>query len=552
MEMGNNSLITSLHNSPFTLLEVSIRDKSLKIVEQAEEKSLYLDSDICTKARNDLTNVRNRLASEIAWFPGVSPNRTLNLLDALNGDIQSIIDETSLPPLARANILAAVFEVLPEETSADEWRNLIVSLADASEAINANDVLREINTDRLVSGFPEIKSLEQIEIELQERNRYFTETIKTALNRLSSMKLVNVVTDVVEYATESGEYHAPQLIHELVDRYEMEANCYLEPEAETIIKLIELIKNKAHGGEAEIKPQIDKLDQIVRKWDSIAQPIQLSMKAQGLDHALSHDVAWAIRGLSIDLFNNHQMESTVKRLTKTLQELFAELPVVVEKLDEDTSAIEEIIKGRQKNAEAEAAFAREITYQAEIGLVFKDILKISPEGVEWKGRKIALDKITWVRWGAISKSVNGIPSGTDYTLALGDANNSGFDILTHRKEVYQSFTDCLWKAVCVRLLGEHLQALKAGKQLLIGRVSFDDNGINLIKHKLFGNETVYKKWGDVSYRSQNGSLIISAQEDKKTYVELPYLSTQNAHILEALIRLSFKSWRGHLSGLLEK
>lgn len=542
----------TLLSSPFAVLEVSIRDGASKIVEHAEDKSLFLDSEVCTKARNDLTNIRNRLSSEISWFPGVSPNKAANLLDALSRDIYLLKESTSLPPLARANVLAAVFQILSPESDADEWMNWILDFAFAVEKIDSHDVLREINADRSISGFPEVKGVDQIETELAERHRFYTETLKVALNKLSSMKLVEVVTDVVEHTTEGGKYHAPQLIHDLVDRYELEVNRYLEPEAENIMKLIDAIKLNAVNGELAIKPQIDKLDQVVRKWDSIAQPIQLSIKAQGLDHAISHDVAWAIRSLSIDLFNKYQMESTVKRLTKVLQELFAELSVVVEKLDEDANAIEEIIKGRQKDAEAEAAFAREISYQAEIGLVFKDMLKISPDGVEWKGRKIALDKIAWVRWGAIRKSVNGIPSGTDYTLALGDACNSGFDILTHRKEVYQSFTDCLWKAVCVRLLTEHLQELKAGKHLSVGRVSFDDNGINLTKHKLFGNENVYTKWGDVSYVSQNGSLIISSQNDKKTYVELPYLSTPNAHILEAMIRLSFKSWRGHLSGLLEK
>lgn len=48
--------------------------------------------------------------------------------------------------------------------------------------IEPEDVLREINEDRSVSGFPEVK-LEHIEAELREQQRYYTDTIKTALNR---------------------------------------------------------------------------------------------------------------------------------------------------------------------------------------------------------------------------------------------------------------------------------------------------------------------------------------------------------------------------------
>ena len=81
-------------------------------------------------------------------------------------------------------------------------------------------------------------------------------------------------------------------------------------------------------------------------------------------------------------------------------------------------------------------------------------------------------------------------------------------------------------------------------------MTFDDNGIFLTKHKFFGNETLYKKWGEVSYYSSNGSLVVQDKDDKKIYVDLSYLSVQNTHILEAMIRLSFKNWKGRLSGLL--
>ena len=542
---------TSLHSSPFALLGVSTRDKAAKIVEQAEEKSLFLDSDVCTKARSDLTTVRNRLATEICWFPGVSPNRASSLLEALTSNIETLKYETSLPPLANANVLAAAFEILDPNMDASDWQEWIMDFAYTVDDIDAQDVLRDINADRTLSGFSEVKGTEQIEAELDERRRYYTDTIKTALNRLPTMKLVEVVTDVVDISTNSGDDHAPRLVHELVDRYEMEVNRYLETEAENIYKLIKAIKSNSHNGEAAIKPQIDKLDQVVRKWDKVAQPIQLAMKAQGLEHKLSHEVAWAIRSLTVDLFNQHDMISSVTRITKTLQELFAELPEVAERLEVDADAIDEIILDRQLDAEKKAAREKEITYQAEIGIIFKDKLKISPNGIEWKGRNIALEDIASVRWGAVRKSVNGVPAGTDYTIAVASAGGNESVIVTAKSEIYESFIDCLWKAVGARLIEEYLLDLKAGKKIKIGReVVFDDRGIYLTKHKFFGNETRYVEWGAVTYGSYNGSLVITSKDDKKTYTELAYLSVKNAHILEAIIRLSFKKWTGLLSGIL--
>ena len=541
--------MTTLKQSPFFLLEATIRDDRRRIVELAEEKSLTLDGDVCTKARSDLTTPRNRLAVEMAWLPGLSPNSARVLVDNLYSHIDLVKKATTAPALAKANLLAAAIELLDPEMDVDQWCDWIVEFAYTVDMIEPEDVLREINEDRSVSGFPEVKGIEQIEVELRERQRYYTDTIKTALNRFSSDKLVDVVTRVVETTTDTGEEHGASLIHDLVERYETDANRYLQPEAENIKKLAEAILQAAHKGESSVKPLVDKLIQVVSKWDSVAQPIQLSVKARGLDHDLSYEVAHAIRNLGLDLFNKHDMLDTVNRLTKTLQELFAELPEMLEKLDQDAETLDEIHGNRKEAQKRSNEWAKEIFYQAEIGLVSKDTLRISTKGVEWKDKCFPLDSITWVKWGAVSRSVNGVPTGTDYTISVGD-NRSSAVIETRKNEIYSTFTDKLWRAVCVRLLTENLESLKGGKSITIGGAVIDDNGVQLTKHKFFGNETEYRDWGKVTYVSSGGSLFITAQDDKKVYVSLPYLSTPNAHILEAMIRLSFKKWTGRLSGLL--
>jgi hypothetical protein len=244
------------------------------------------------------------------------------------------------------------------------------------------------------------------------------------------------------------------------------------------------------------------------------------------------------------------MLDTVNRLTKVLQELFAELPEMAEKLDQDVETLDEIQVNRKDAQKRGNEWAKEIFYQAEIGLVFKDTLRISTKGVEWKDKCFPLDSITWVKWGAVSRSVNGIPTGTDFTIAVGD-NRSSAVIETRKNEIYSTFTDKLWRSVCVRLLTEALESLKSGKSISFGDAVVDDKGVQLTKHKTWSsNEIVYCEWGQVAYGSAGGSLVISAQDDKKVYVDLPYLTTPNAHILEAMIRLSFKKWTGRLSGLL--
>ena len=84
-----------------------------------------------------------------------------------------------------------------------------------------------------------------------------------------------------------------------------------QKEAENVHKLIKAARDSANSGEAAVKPYVDKLDAVARNWDKVAQPIQLSAKARGIDHEPSRALAYEIRSLAIDLFNKHDMLDAV-------------------------------------------------------------------------------------------------------------------------------------------------------------------------------------------------------------------------------------------------
>jgi hypothetical protein len=233
--------------------------------------------------------------------------------------------------------------------------------------------------------------------------------VKRALDRLPSTVLVGVMTDVIATDTNRGESHGTAFLHELVDAYEVEVKGHLEGEAEKASALIESIRAIASKGEAAIAPLVAKLEQVVRGWSTVAKPIHLSMKSRGMQHGPSQRMAFSIRGLSINLFNEHGMLEHPQRITAMLNELFAQLPEVAETVVEDLGAIQSIFQSRKLAEQQRQEWEREITYRASIGLVFKDTLAISPGGVEWKGRLYPLDSVTRVRWGGVRHSVNGSP-----------------------------------------------------------------------------------------------------------------------------------------------
>lgn len=531
---------TALHQSAFAVLGVTTRDNRKRIVELAEEKSLELDHDVCQKARSDLTNPRTRLSAEIAWLPGVSPRKATQLIENLLNDPMAIRGESGLPTLAHLNLLAAAFEAVDGKHEADDLAEFIMEAAYLAEELTPEEVLRDINEDRAVSGFPEVRALDQIEAELTERKRYYRGAIKDALDRLPPVTLIQVMTETVDGVTSGGEDHAPGLIDDLVDSYEVETHGILQKEAENVHKLIKAARDHAGSGESAVKPYVDKLDAVARNWDKIAQPIQLSSKARGIDHEASRDLAYEIRGLAIDLFNKHDMLAHSKRLTGLIQELFSEVPEIADRVEEDADALADIFQQRKQAASRKDEWAREITYRAEIGVMFKDALSISPDGVSWKGQNFPLDSITRVRWGGVSHSVNGIPTGTTYTIAFGNRNSEAV-VELKKQDVYTTFIDKLWRAVCVRLLTEMLEALKDGRDLHFGDALLHDDGITLVRRKFLGsNEKVRCSWGQVHVWSADGSFCIGAKDDKKVNAGISYIHGANTHILEQAIRMGFK------------
>ena len=427
-----------------------------------------------------------------------------------------------------------------------------MKIAHLTDELDIEEILRDVNEDRSISGFPEVSNIDFIETELQERKRYYRNAIKDGLNRLPPKTLVSVMTETVDNATGNGEQQAPELIDQLVDSYQVESQGFLQIEAESIQKLITSISANAPSGEAVIEPLIDKLIGVTRNWDMVAQPIQLSVKSRGIDHQASNEVAYTIRNLAIELVNKYELLPQSKRLIELLQELFSELPELIETVDNDADALENIFHDRSQAEEESIQWAKEITYSTEIGAIFKDKLSISSDGIIWKNKTFPLDKISHVRWGGVRRSINGIPSGTTYTIAFGN-NRDEAVIDTSKELIYSTFIDKLWRAVCSRLLSEMLGALGEGKELRFGSAKIRDDGVTLTKVKFLGADEIRSfNWSEVKIWSAGGEFVLGAVNDKKFSAEMSYIDVPNVHVLELAIRILFKSTsKRRLSELLD-
>ena len=337
-----------LLQNPFQILTASPRDNRRRIMELADERSLLLDSSECMQARSDLTNPMKRLSAEVAWLPGIGPKRAGEMLSLIESSPSDLLGLDNLTSIVRANLLAAGLSRLSSYTS-DDVAKWIIEIAWAFEDIEPEELSGIINEERIVSGFPEVTDLSAVETEIQERRRHYRQVIKFALDNLSAKELVEAVTVAVESTTDDGEEHGPILIADLIDSYEVEAQGFLDKEEGNIRALVEKLRAAvdAERPDSTLAPMVNQLIQVVRNWDTVAQPIQVSTKSRGLDHDASYRVAGLVRGLAIHMFNEHDKLDFSQQLTNMLQEVFAEVGEVAERTAEDADALGEIAERRK-------------------------------------------------------------------------------------------------------------------------------------------------------------------------------------------------------------
>ena len=547
-----------LLTNPFFTLGATMRDDKHRIMDLAEEKSLVCDEAAVRDARRVLTHPIQRLAAEIGWLPGLGPKRISKAISILERKPAKVRGLSNLPSLARANLLADGLIQFVEQLPKREVARWIVELADAHDDIEAGQTVALLNEERSVAGFPAISDLQIVDKELKDRRQYYKKAIKRALDQLPARSLVDVVTIALDEATDNGDSQAPILIDDLVDSFEVEAQGFLETETKNIAVLVQGVRRAAERdeGHKHIGRLVSQLEEVVKNWDRVAQPIQVSARHSGTSHGLSHEVAREIRSVAVDLFNEHGLLDISKRLTALQQEVFAEVDKVVEQSEEDAAALDEIAEQRSQllaKMEARAeSWKREITYEAHVGVMFKDKLRISPDGVQWKGSKIPLEEIKRVRWGGTRHSVNGIPTGTTYNIFVG-GERGGTTIELRKQQIYSEFVDRLWKTAGVRLLTEMLEGLRAGKRYRFGTAIVTDYGVELQRRKLFSaNKLVPYKWTDLVIGNGAGTFYIAKADEKKVTVELPYQEMDNVHILEAAMRVLWRSASPRLSDLLDK
>ena len=334
-----------LLKNPFYVLGATMHDDKRRILELTDDKWESSNSTI-DEAKIVLTNPKKRLSAEFGWLPGLNPQRISEMISILDLQPSEVRNLEDLPALTLANLLAAGLirgVLLVPKKEVTQW---ILELSKTVEKIDTKQTFDLLNKERSAAKFPQILNLQLIDDEKNNRRYYYLEAIKQALNQLPSRLLVNVVTKLVNDATHHGERHAPKLIDDFVDRiYENEAQEFLECERQSINKVMKQIRSQSECKESyeKLSVSVSKLEKIVKNWDSVAQPIQVSARSRGTKHNMSIGIYEELRTLAVDLNNKHGLVYISKTLTELMQTVFAEIDNLMEQTEEDLDVLNEMI-----------------------------------------------------------------------------------------------------------------------------------------------------------------------------------------------------------------
>ena len=441
-----------LLTNPFLTLGATMHDNRRRIMALAEERSLV--SDEATEAAvNDakavLIHPRRRLTAEIGWLPGLVPERILEIIAMLKQDPAKVRSLVDLPSLARANLLGAGLTPVVEQLSKEEVVKWILEIAHVHDATAAEPTMTLLNKERSMAGFPAIADLQVVNAELRSQRQYYGQVLKEALNRLPFRSLVDVVTITVDEATNHGEHQAPILIDDLVDGFELKVQEFFEVETEKIQIMVERIQRAGENDESygHISRLASQLEDIVKNWDWVAQPIQVSARSRGTDHDLSHRILFKIKNLALDLFDKHHLLAIPWKLTVLQQEVFAEITSVVEQSEEDATTL---------FYESAKQFYKDFPNVSDVG-----------EAIREQNKHEHLQLLHMAAWLGHAEGIKALLSAGAQLDAKDEDGRTPFDIAVQRGHA-QEITELLSAGIQMDAKGQKEQPFNIAKGLLVG------------------------------------------------------------------------------------
>jgi hypothetical protein len=228
-------------------------------------------------------------------------------------------------------------------------------IAERYEAVDAVSVLGTINEDRSVAGMPRLHETSIVRDELTRRASEIADVLAALLE--SERDADSQLAEVLERAAAAHGGVVPDLLHLVTDRYHLARKRVLEDRATRVQAALDELRRVAADNtrRAQAVPlAMLALEHAVRHWDQTAQPIQLLARSKGLTDEASVQLAREVRAASVEIANEHGLHEEALTITNLLAEAFQEVPHIVDIVDADRQALEDILGEHDAERELEA------------------------------------------------------------------------------------------------------------------------------------------------------------------------------------------------------
>ena len=404
-----------ISDNPFFTLEVSTRADRKQIASAADAKAFVKDSEAVRAARTSLVIPSKRLYAEVRWFPGTEDAKISEIVSFLRRfsarQQPPKIDASIFRGLTLLNFAVYVFNDREFRDTAGMSKS-ILTICECFDELSVEKVCAVINNDRTIAGFPSV-SEQELGHELNDYRRDILRNIDGRMSTLSPEKYTELLEELADsYADDKGDYHVSLILDDIMAGYELR----ILPQLEEQIRMI--FDSVASVGDYVPEKVFAELPERLKEWRKLAEPLVKVSRSTGMEdtniHKQGAEIFDTVREKAIDLHNEHGRTGDALRLILAVRGELADVSAeLLRVIDGDVKALRSIEEQQQKAKREHEAWEKIIYYETELGLIFKDKLIISVDGISWKGRVTPLDAISGVRWGGIRQYVNGFHTRTD-------------------------------------------------------------------------------------------------------------------------------------------
>lgn len=330
--------VFNLNNNPFYLLEVSPRDKRAIIISKAEEKAFFLEDGSGEVAQSTLLNPSKRLLAELDWFLDVD-KRVANKISKCIADNNEISTE-GLSPISKINALLFNFGIM-QDVEANDIGFMLIGIDEQFSLVTIDSMLEMVNACRKDAGMKIVTEAEMDEA-IDAKRDIIRQVFTEKLHDLSDEDYMAFVSVLAKQYVADSDYDDGIIISDALDQYEIRMQTEIQKHTEAVEKHIERIKGLSD--ETAIKENIRGLIKRVKAWDVYVQPLQLRSQASGMPHDNSFSLGREIRELALYLHNEKELTEIALELVTAMQDIFAEVGDLAERLEEDAEQLENILK----------------------------------------------------------------------------------------------------------------------------------------------------------------------------------------------------------------